>query len=41
MEDQAHPDMRAQFPGIELEREYTNGKVSVMTVLEPSSEQEA
>ena len=41
IEELAHPDLPAQFPGIELERELNNGATSAMTILEASTEQEA
>jgi len=41
MEELAHPDLSAQFPGIELERELDDGATSAMTIFEPSTEQEA
>ena len=33
MEELAHPDLSAQFPGIELERELDDGATSAMTNL--------
>ena len=40
MEELAHPDLPAQFPGIELERELDDGATSAMTIFEASTEQE-
>ena len=41
IEELAHPDLPAQFPGIELERELDDGGTSAMTISEASTEQEA
>ena len=36
VEELAHPDIPAQFPGIELERELDDDATSAMTILEAS-----
>ena len=41
MEDLAHRDLPAQFPGIELDSKTNDGATSAMTILEASTEQEA
>jgi len=41
IEELAHPDLPAQFPGIELESELDDGVTIAITILEASIEQEA